>query len=425
MLSKYYSYMERNEDILELVTFLKDYNIKTVSHQTIDEIIKTILDSSYPEGAFYIVDLTCVISQYRKWMDLLPNIRPHYAIKCNPNDAIIQLLAKLGTGFDCASKHEIAQVLNFKVPPEDIIFAHPCKAYNQIQYARTVDVDLMTFDDESELWKIKPFHPKANLILRIKIDDSGSTCRFSCKFGASLKKLDKIFNTAKSLELNVMGVSFHVGSNCGDVETYYKAIRDARLTFDKAKEYGFKCTMLDIGGGFPGDDSGTTSSNCSITFENIAKRIRESLEEFFNSEQFPDLNIIAEPGRYFASASHTLVLNIVSKKIDEDPDTGEMILTYYFPDGVYGSFNCINYDHAKPVITPYNERDGKTYKSIVFGPTCDSMDTITTKCQLPDLAIGEWVYVENFGAYTKAAASTFNGFQHVPCHYILRTKPSN
>jgi len=68
---------------------------------------------------------------------------------------------------------------------------------------------------------------------------------------------------------------------------------------------------------------------------------------------------------------------------------------------------------------PYNEREGKRYESTVFGPTCDSIDIISESCQLPDLAIGEWVYVENFGAYTSAAASTFNGFQQTRCVFCF------
>jgi ornithine decarboxylase len=108
-----------------------------------------------------------------------------------------------------------------------------------------------------------------------------------------------------------------------------------------------------------------------------------------------------------------LVSNIIGKKKNNDK------FVYYLNDGIYGSFNCVYFDHAKPVIQPYNERDGKLYESVVFGPTCDSIDIIAEQCQLPDLAIGEWVYVENFGAYTSAAASTFNGFQQTRCVYCF------
>jgi ornithine decarboxylase len=83
---------------------------------------------------------------------------------------------------------------------------------------------------------------------------------------------------------------------------------------------------------------------------------------------------------------------------------------YYLNESVYGSFNCIQNDHYDPVILPFNERDGKLERSRIFGITCDSIDVITENIMLPDLAIGECVYVEKIGAYTIAAASAFNGF---------------
>jgi diaminopimelate decarboxylase len=90
-------------------------------------------------------------------------------------------------------------------------------------------------------------------------------------------------------------------------------------------------------------------------------------------------------------------------------------------DGIYGSFNCIYFDHRIPTILPFNERDGKLHKSLLFGPTCDSIDLIAEEIMLPELAIGEWVYVENFGAYTIAASSVFNGFCTSVCKYTFRS----
>ena len=90
-------------------------------------------------------------------------------------------------------------------------------------------------------------------------------------------------------------------------------------------------------------------------------------------------------------------------------------------DGIYGSFNCIYFDHKTPLILPFNERnEKKMYKSKIFGPTCDSIDLIANEIMLPELVIGEWVYVENFGAYTTAASSSFNGFITTDYKYILR-----
>lgn len=403
-----------NLDFSDLYAFFKDYDLQYFKNNNeILDIIKNFLEKYDNDQAFYIVDLTKIIHQYQRWTQHLPNVKPYYAIKCNPNKVIIELLGKLGCNFDCASRDEIAQVLSTGVSPDRIIFANPVKASNQIKYARQEDIDLLTFDSISELYKIKLYHPKAKLVIRIKIDDSKSVCQFSSKFGAGMDELESIFTIAKACQLDLIGVSFHVGSNCYGLESYENAIRDARITFDLAKKHGFTFRFLDIGGGFPGTDE-------KFTFESIAERIKTAIDtHFLKNSEYLDLEVIAEPGRYMVSTSHTLVLNVIGKKEHVD-STGEKTLKYYLNDGVYGSYNCIHFDYANPKIYPYNERDGKLYKSVVFGPTCDSMDTIEKECLLPDLAIGEWVYSECMGAYTISASSAnFNGFKPARCYYCI------
>lgn len=391
----------------EFSLILRDYNTKLFKKD--DEFIRTFMDENNNDNAYYIVDFGEIIRQYKRWTSNLPRVEPFYAVKCNPNLAIIRILHSLGCGFDCASRNEIAEVLNVTEQPNKIIYANPCKESSQIKYARSQDIDLLTFDSESELYKIKLFHPYANLILRIKTDDSNSVCKFSCKFGLDIEDTKKIIAVAKTLKLNLVGVSFHVGSNCKDKNTYYKSIKDAKTVFDYAKDQGIDMNILDIGGGFSGIED-----NDFPSFEENAEVINNALNEFFPDE---NIKIIAEPGRYFVASSHTLVLNIIGKK--EKIIDGDTWFHYYVNDGVYSSFNCIYFDHAEPKILPYNERDNKLYKCTIFGETCDSMDTISKECLLPDLAIGEWIYVENFGAYTTAAASNFNGFQKTQCYYIM------
>jgi ornithine decarboxylase len=149
--------------------------------------------------------------------------------------------------------------------------------------------------------------------------------------------------------------------------------------------------------------------------------VNNGIQDFFGDDvEQKKIHFISEPGRYFAQTSHTLVLNVIGKKITTD-DMGEKQLIYYLNDGIYGSFNCIYFDYNKPVILPFNERDGKLFKSILFGPTCDSIDLISENIMLPELAVGDWVYVENFGAYTSAASSGFNGFKTSVCKYIFRS----
>jgi ornithine decarboxylase len=385
---------------MEDVSILQEYNVKVYKkdEDTFD-IINNILEGNLSEEAFYIVDIGKVIKQVQKWNDFLPHVKPHYAVKCNPNPLILKILASLDVNFDCASKNEIASVVSITEDPKRIIFANPCKMSNQIKYARANDVDLMTFDSDHELYKIKLYHPYSDLILRIRVDDSKSVCQFGCKFGVNMEDVERILGIAKALSLKVVGVSFHVGSGCKNPDQFKSAITDSKRCFEIAKNMGMKFTILDIGGGFENE-----------TFEETAQVISDAISDAQFDE---DVRVIAEPGRFFVSSSHTLVVNVIGKKDLVDHADGEKMFVYYLNDGMYGSFNCVHFDHAKPIICPFNERDGKRFKSKIFGPTCDSMDKITDEVFLPELAIGEWCYVENFGAYTCAAASTFNGFTHI------------
>ena len=380
------------------------------------DIIQAMLERTQYDTGFFIVDLSTVIGQYEQWVTLLPRVRPFYAVKSNPDPTIIKTLAILGAGFDCASKNEIKQVLEIvNNDSSRIIFANPAKSDSHLRYARNMDVDLMTFDNEFELLKIAHIHPAAQLVLRIKVDDSYSMCRFNSKFGADMEDVERLMKFAKMLELAVVGVSFRVGSGCTDVKAFDIAIARAREVFDIGSDNGYKLDLLDLGGGFPGTETAT-----GLSFAAFAQQINLSLATYFPEESSPDLRVIAEPGRYFCSASHTLILNVIAKRKRVNRETGAITYNYTLNDGIYGSMNCIMFDHAKPKIKPFNEREGKTYSCVVYGPTCDSVDVISESCELPDLAIGECVYIEDCGAYTSAAASQFNGFHLTPCEYILR-----
>jgi hypothetical protein len=79
------------------------------------------------KDAFYVVDLAELVYKHTEWSSQLPRVRPFYAVKCNDDPAIVATLARLGAGFDCASKGEMSMVLGLGVKPQDIIFAHPAK----------------------------------------------------------------------------------------------------------------------------------------------------------------------------------------------------------------------------------------------------------------------------------------------------------
>jgi ornithine decarboxylase len=421
---------------------------------------------SVKRSAFYVNDLGVVKRQFTRWTTNLPSVRPFYAMKCNPDPILVQLLANQGAGFDCASAAEIEQALTTGVLPQDIIFANPIKMPDSLKYAAQVGVTKMTFDNADELHKVKKYHPKGELVLRILADDSCSLMRFGSKFGCPFDQVEPLLKLAKELQLSVIGIAFHIGSGCFNTKAYSSAVSLARSCFDVAARVGHKFSFLDIGGGFPGDPHVGKRADGLPAFEDMARVLCESFDRYLPASEFPDLRIIGEPGRYFGQGWATLFTNVVGKRevipaavatpsstststagaaapssspMTASPgqsvpqsrgvhtasefDTDRRRFLYYINDGVYGSFNCLIFDHAvaKPVpavrfLTSDEQSTAQPLTSspplgTFFGPTCDSMDVVAKEVEIEELNVGDWVAFEHMGAYTSAAASRFNGIE--------------
>lgn len=362
------------------------------------EAIDTDTCAAGDEDAFFVADMGEVYRQHLRWKMNLKRVKPHYAVKCNPDPEVLRLLAGLGTGFDCASKSEIEQVLNLGVDPSRIIYAQPCKTKSYVRFAAERGVKQMTFDNSDEIYKIKRFFPTAELFLRILTDDSTSLCRLSDKFGASLDTTMDLLILAKDLELNVTGVSFHVGSGASDPQSFDKAVRDARIVFDQAADIGYNLKTLDVGGGFSAD-----------LFESMADVLSKALDE-----NFPlGVRIIGEPGRYYVSSAFTLACNIIARRDLQDPATMKTNYMLYLNDGVYGNFSSLIFDHqiASPHILSKRDRSTRSTEYSLWGPSCDGIDRVTETCTLHGvLDVGDWLYFEEMGAYTRCSATKFNGF---------------
>lgn len=320
-------------------------------------------------------------------------------------------MAKLGNGFDCASKAEIDLALQTGIDPSRIIYAQPCKTRSYLRYAAQKGVKQMTFDNADELYKIKADFPEAELYLRILTDDSSSLCRLSMKFGASLDSARVLLDLAAQLDLKVVGVSFHVGSGAEDPATFIKAVEDARWVFDQATEAGHELHTLDVGGGFSDD-----------TFEKFAAILGKAVDDYFPA----NIRIIAEPGRYYVAQAFTLAAHIIARRDVRDPqDPARDAYMIYLNDGVYGNFSNIIFDHQHPVaqiLTCFGSGLDSSSSSVanspaagieysIWGPTCDGIDVISERITLPGLVdVGDWLYFENMGAYTRCSATRFNGF---------------
>lgn len=377
--------------------------------------------------AFFVGDMGDVVKKYKTWIAQLPRVEPFYAVKCNDDPAVLAVLAQLGTGFDCASKAEIQKVLDLNVPSSRIIYANPCKQSSFIKYAANHNVELMTFDNETELHKVKANHPNAKMVVRIlpPVTDK-CIAPLGMKFGCHPKQVPRLLQVAKELDVDVVGVSFHVGSGCYDASAYSAAVMSARVVFDMAEKEGFHFDLLDIGGGFPGQTS------VKLSFDEIVAVLRPALDTYFPEKM--GVRIIAEPGRFFVASAFTVAVNIIATRTvtvesnsdennDGDSEAGEQMYMYYVNDGVYGSFNCILFDHMPVTATllePERMVTEQQFKCSIWGPTCDGLDCIIKECLMPRLETNEWMIFRDMGAYTMSAASCFNGMPKPKCYYVIQ-----
>jgi ornithine decarboxylase len=399
---------------------------------SVSAYVNSRIENGLEPASFLITNLAPIAQQFLQWKNELPMVDPFYAVKCNPDPAIIRLLASLGCNFDCATMGEIDLVLNglgdeYSFGPRgkaahSIVYANPAKMEHMLRFAVENDVRMTVFDGEDELYKIAAIAGAASfrLLLRLTTDDRASICRFSKKFGCPVDEAPRLLEIAQSLGLHVAGVSFHVGSGCGDADAYVTALEHAKRVFDAAEALGMApLSIIDVGGGFPGDSGGYGGPGMP-SFQDLAAAIRKGIDSFAAQIDRPisEIRFMAEPGRYFVSASTAIVTKIYSRKGGNSD-----YQALYVDDGVYGSFNNVIYDHATPkpirlcaAVAAAAHAGDKEIPTAVFGPTCDGLDQMCSldSTMLAHCNVGEWLLWENMGAYTHTASYVFNGYTHIP-----------
>lgn len=219
--------------------------------------------------------------------------------------------------------------------------------------------------------------------------------------------------------------------------------------FDAQLDGEREMVLLDIGGGFSGgfDDAGHAQI-CTTDGSDVAAVINSALDEFFPTDRFPRLQVISEPGRYFAEASASVLTRVIGKRLRERPwdstaaDADASAETpewhYWISDGIYGNFNAVLYDawlpHAVPIRVepPHGDRPRTHARpspadhaepplATFFGPSCDSLDIVFHRVpRVPELEVGDWLLFPCCGAYTAAGATDFNGIP-ATAHAGVRT----
>uniref|UniRef100_A0A8D0GPV6 Antizyme inhibitor 1 n=1 Tax=Sphenodon punctatus TaxID=8508 RepID=A0A8D0GPV6_SPHPU len=370
------------------------------------------------KNAFFVGDLGNLVKKHIQWQNVMAPVKPFYTVKCNSTPGVLETLAALGTGFACSSKTEMALALDLGIPPVNIIYTNPCKQASQIKYAAKTGINVMTCDNEIELKKIARNHPNAKLLLHIATEDISGEEEVNMKFGTTLKNCRHLMECAKELEVQIVGVKFHISSSCKEPQVYIHAISDTRCVFDMAEEFGFKMTMLDIGGGFTG---------CEFQLEEVNHVISPLLDVYFPEDS--GVNVIAEPGCYYVSSAFTLAVNIIAKKAaeydnflpagTEQTKSDEPVFIYYMNEGVYGSFasKLTEKFNSIPEVHKKYKEDEPLFASSLWGPSCDELDQIVENCLLPELNIGDWLIFDNMGSGVMGEQSAFNDFQR-PLIYL-------
>jgi len=350
----------------------------------------------------FVIDHEALRRNYIQFRRALPRVQAYYAVKANPDPEIVRTLYKLGASFDVASMQEFALVHeNIKHLPakerqafiwDKIIYANPIKDKHTLEYLDKYR-PLVTYDNVDEIAKTKRHAPNAGLALRIRVPNTGSMVELSSKFGAAPGEAVDLIAAAHDAGLTVEGLCFHVGSQCTNFENYVQALEISAAIMAEAETRGFHMKLLDIGGGFPAH------------YDKSVRPLRD-LTRILNAELdrlFPkDIEILAEPGRAIVASTCTLVAEVIGKAYRDGRRC------YYINDGIYSTFSGIFFDHCQYPIKAM--RRGPKEISAVFGPTCDALDIISQTEHLPELSIGDLVYSENIGAYSRASATSFNGF---------------
>lgn len=361
----------------------------------------------------FVVDHEVLRRNFAEFKEYLPRVQAYYAVKANPDPAIVRTLYEAGASFDVASMPEFLVVHEniASLPAKEhqdfiwdkIIYANPIKANETL-----VELDrykpLVTYDNRQEIGKIRRYAPHAGLVLRLRVPNTGAMVELSSKFGADPGEAVDLIVAAHDAGLVVEGLSFHVGSQTTNFENYVQALNLTAGVFGEATLRGFNALkLLDIGGGFPAPYDHNVRP-----FKELARTLNSEFKRLFP----PHIEILAEPGRFLVATAATLVVRVIGKALRDGKPC------YYVDDGVYGTYSGILFDHCKYHVKAFAK--GPAQISAVFGPTCDALDTISLAEGLPELKLGDLLYSENIGAYSNASSTSFNGFPPAKVLHINR-----
>ncbi|MDR0301620.1 MAG: type III PLP-dependent enzyme [Treponema sp.] len=366
------------------------------------------------ETPFLVIDLRSIKENYLRLHEAFPYAKIYYAVKANPEKAVISLLADLGACFDLASRYELDLVLSLGVSPDRLSYGNTIKKAKDVAYFYEKGVRMFATDSKEDLKHIAACAPGSKVYMRLLVENTGSAdWPLSRKFGCHSDMAYDLLIAAKSMGLEPYGISFHVGSQQRDIGQWDDALAKTNYLFKSLdEEENLRLSMINIGGGLPASYMHPTN-NLQVYSSEITRYLTDDY-----GDEMPE--IIIEPGRSLVGNSGILTTEVIL--ISRKNNTALNRWVYLDTGKFNGLTETLNESVKYPIITSIDTPGCKEATVIMAGPTCDSMDVLYEdyKYRLPlDLKTGYRVYFLSTGAYTASYASVgFNGFPPIKT-YIM------
>lgn len=353
----------------------------------------------------YLYDGALLEQRYRAFEAAFPGVRllVAYSVKANGNLALLNRLARLGSGADIVSGGELARALKAGIPADRIVFAGAGK--NEEELEAGLDAGIYGFNVESraELGLLERIAARrgvqARIALRVNLDiesptphEYTRTGHAATKFGIPADEVMDLYRWAASrAALRVAGIAVHIGSQIVESEPYERAAREIFALQGAISEEGIPLEYVDLGGGFGvayGDEA-------EIDLAGLAAAIVPTVTE-------RGLRLVLEPGRFIVGEAGTLVVRVLyvkrsGKKTFVITDGG---MTELLRPSHYGGYHRIE---------PVRTRPGAAVVvSDVVGPVCEDGDFLARDRAIELPSAGDLMVVRTAGAYGFSMASNYN-----------------
>ena len=323
-----------------------------------------------------------------------------YAVKANSNIAVLNVLAKLGAGFDIVSGGELERVIAAGGDPKKIIFSGIGKKPKEMERALALGIHCFNVESEAELDVLnavaRACGKRAPISLRVNPDVDANTHPYIStglrenKFGIDIHEVLEVYLKATQMEsLDIIGVDCHIGSQLTETEPFIDALSRVLTLVDTLQDHGINLKHLDLGGGL------------GVCYKDeIPPRIDDYVKELLLHLGKRDLTLILEPGRSIAANAGILLTTVEYLKPGREKN-------FAIVDAAMNDMIRPALYQAWLAIDPVTPRVGIARKWDVVGPICETGDFIG-KDRILIIAQGDLLCIRSAGAYGFSMSSNYN-----------------